>query len=207
MRVYERLLAWKLAASSTAALRQALCSRPRPFRHVFLSQARVISAPPGQDRFVDALGEADDSAQDNCMRVAFDDLLDQAIEGRDRIGEDRGAGRERGPLRAVEAPRPMHAAVSAESMGERPMARREQIDRECARVAQCGECRRRAREADDEGRRSQRQRRERCGRAAGAGFSFSAGDDRDARRQRPHRLSKGGAVGMAQAPVAHAAHP
>ena len=201
------LLARKLAARSTAALRQAFVLETAAVQPCALSQARVISAPPGQDRFVDALGQADDSAEDNCMRVAFNDLLDQAIEGRDRIGEDRGAGRERGPLRAVEAPRPMHAAVSAESMGERPMARREQIDRECARVPQCGECRRRAREADDEGRRSQRQRRERRGRAAGADFTFSAGDDRDARRQRPHRLSKGGAVGMAQAPVAHAAHP
>jgi hypothetical protein len=172
-----------------------------------LDQGRVISPPPAQDRFVDALREAYDGAEDHCMRVALDDLLDQAIEGRDRIGEDRGAGRERGPLRAVEAPRPVHAAVSAEAMGERLMARREQIDRERAGLTQSGERRGRARKADDKRRRGQRQGRERDDRTAGARFTFSAGDDRDARRQRPHRMSKGGAVGVPQSPVAHARRP
>ncbi len=62
------------------------------------------------------------------MGVALDDLLDQAIEGRDRIGEDRGASRERGPLRSVEPAGSMHAAVPAEAVGERLMARGEQVD-------------------------------------------------------------------------------
>ena len=44
-------------------------------------------------------------------------------------------------------------------------------------------------------------------RAAGARFALAAGDDRDPRGERPHRMSKGGAVGVAQAPVAHARAP
>ncbi len=133
-----------------------------------LNQGRVISAPARQNRLVGALLEAHDGAEHDRVRVAFDDLLDQAIESRDRIGEDGRSGRERGPLRAVEAAGPMHAAVSAEAMGERLMARGEQVDREGVRLAQSGERRGRAREADDERRRRQRQGRERDDRAAGA---------------------------------------
>ena len=100
-----------------------------------LNQGRVLSAPARQDRFVDALFQAHDGAQHDRMGVAFDDLLDQAIERRDRIGKDWGAGRERDPLRCVETAGSMHAAVSAEPMGERLMASGEQVDRECARLA------------------------------------------------------------------------
>ena len=73
------------------------------------------------------------------MGVAFDDLLDQAIEGRERIGEDRGAGREGDPIRAIEATGAVHAAAPAEAMGERLMTRGEQVDRERAHLAQSGE--------------------------------------------------------------------
>jgi hypothetical protein len=168
-----------------------------------LRQGRVISAPARQGRLVGALLEAHDRAEDDRMGVAFDDLLDQAIEGRDRIGEDGRAGRERGPLCAVEAPGSMRAAVSAEAMGERVMARGEQADREGALVAQCGEGRGRTREAEDKRRRAQRTGREQRDRATEARFALSTSDDRHPRGQRPHRLSKGGAVGVAQAPVAH----
>ena len=140
------------------------------------------------------------------MGVAFDDLFDQAIERRERIGKDRGAGRERGPLRPIEPPGTMHAAVAAESMGNCLMAGGKQAHRECGRLAQSGECRRGAREADNQRRRSERQGCERDDRAARAGFSVAARDDRDSRRQSPHCVSKGGAVGMPQAPLAHALH-
>ena len=73
----------------------------------------------------------------------------------------------------------MHAAMSAEAMGERLMARGEQADGERAGLAQSGERRGRAREAHEERRRGQRQGGERCGRAAGARFVLAAGDDRD----------------------------
>ena len=98
----------------------------------------------------------------------------------------------------------VHAAVSAEAMRERLMAGRKQVDRECARLAQSGERRRGAREANDQRRRRQRQGRERDDSAAAPRFAFAASDDRDPRGQRSHRMSKGGAVGVAQAPVAHA---
>ena len=84
------------------------------------------------------------------------------------------------------------------------MARGEQADGESARLAQSGERRGRAREANEERRRGQRQGRERGGRAAGARFVLSAGDDRDPRGERSHRMPKGVAVGVAQSPVAHA---
>ena len=138
------------------------------------------------------------------MGMALDDLLDQAIEGCGRIGEDRGAGRERGPLRLVEPAGSLHAAVSAEAVGERLMARGKQADRECARLAQSGERRGRAREAHEKRRRGQRQGRKRSGCAAGARLVLPAGDDRDPRGESAHRMSKGGAVGVAQSPIAHA---
>ena len=56
-----------------------------------LNQGRVLAAPARQDRFIHPLFQAYDRAEDDCMGVAFDDLLDQTVEGRDRIGEDRGA--------------------------------------------------------------------------------------------------------------------
>ena len=83
--------------------------------------------------------EAHHRAEDDRVRMALDDLLDQAIEGRDRVGENGGAGREGDPLRAIEAADPVSAAVAAEPMGERFVARGEQADRECARQAQSGE--------------------------------------------------------------------
>ena len=62
-------------------------SAPRSGR--VLKEGRIFSAPARQDRFVNALLEAHDGAKHNHMRVAFDDLLDQAIEGGDRVREDR----------------------------------------------------------------------------------------------------------------------
>ena len=53
--------------------------------------------------------------------------------------EDRGAGRQRDPPAAVETEGSTHAAVAAEALGERLMARRKEVDRECASLAQCGE--------------------------------------------------------------------
>ena len=50
-----------------------------------LDQRRVVSAPAYENRFVHALLEADDGAEHDRMGMAFDDLLYQAIEGRDRI--------------------------------------------------------------------------------------------------------------------------
>ena len=52
--------------------------------------------------------------------------------------------------------------------------------------------------------RRQRQGRERDDGAAAPRFALAASDDRDPRGQRSHRMSKVGAVGVAQAPVAHA---
>ena len=98
----------------------------------------------------------------------------------------------------------LHAAVSTEAVGERLMARGKQADRECSRLAQSGKRRGRAREAHEERRRGQRQGRKRSGCAAGARFVLSAGDDRDPRGEGSHRMSKGGAVGVAQSPIAHA---
>ena len=73
-------------------------SRDRAGRRVS-TRARTPRAAR-EDGFVDALLEADDGAEDDRVGMALDDLLDQAVEGCDRIGEDRGAGRERDPLRA-----------------------------------------------------------------------------------------------------------
>ena len=114
------------------------------------------------------------------------------------------AGRERDPLGFVKATRPVGAAVAAEPMGERLVACGEQADRERARLAQSGEGRGRARETDEQRRRRQRKRRERGYRAADPRFAFAASDDCDPGSERPHRMSKGGAVGVAQASVAHA---
>ena len=50
-----------------------------------LDQRRVLSAPACENRFVHALLEADDRAEHDRMGMAFEDLLDEAIEGRDRI--------------------------------------------------------------------------------------------------------------------------
>ena len=63
------------------------------------NERRVLAAAAREDGFVDALLEADDGAEDDCMGMALDNLLDQTIESYDRIGEDRGASRERGPFR------------------------------------------------------------------------------------------------------------
>src|SRR5580692_9533094 len=97
--------------------------------HWRLNEGRVFPAPAREDRFVEPLLEADDGAEDDRVGVALDDLLDQAIEGCDRVGEDRGAGRKREPLRRVETAGSMHAAVPAEAMCERLMARGEQVYR------------------------------------------------------------------------------
>jgi hypothetical protein len=63
------------------------------------NERRVFSAAARENRFVDAFLEADDGPEDDRMGMTLDDFLHQAIEGCNRIGEDRGAGRERGPLR------------------------------------------------------------------------------------------------------------
>jgi hypothetical protein len=160
-----------------------------------------------QDGFLGALLEAHDGAKDDRMGMALDDLFDQAVERGDRIGEHRGAGRERRPLRRVETVSPMHAAVPAEAMGEGLMARGEQADGESACLAQSGERRGQASEAYEEGRRGQRQGRKRGGRAAGARFVLSAGDNRDPRGEGSHSVPKGVAVGVAQSPVAHVRAP
>ena len=57
-----------------------------------LNKGRVLSAPAHKDGFVGALLEAHHRAEDDRMGVALDDLLDEAVEGRDRIGEQRSAG-------------------------------------------------------------------------------------------------------------------
>ena len=103
-----------------------------------------------------------------------------------------------------EPARSLNAAVSTEAMGERLMARAEEADGERARLAQSGKRRGRAREAHEERRRGQRQGGKRCGCAAGARFVLSAGDDRDPCGEGPHRMPEGGAVGVAELPVAHA---
>ena len=87
-----------------------------------LNQGRVLAAPARQNWFVNALLEAHDGAEDDRMGVAFDDLLDQAVEGRERIGKDGGAGRQTDPLRGVETAGSMDAAVSTEAMGKRLVA-------------------------------------------------------------------------------------
>ena len=60
--------------------------------------------------------------------MPLDRLLDQAVEGGDRVGEDRRAGRERPPARALEAPGAVNAAASAELLRQLLMPGGEQID-------------------------------------------------------------------------------
>ena len=55
----------------------------------------------GQRPLLGALAKAHDRAEDDRVRVALDDLLDKAVERRERVGENRRAGRELDPFCTV----------------------------------------------------------------------------------------------------------
>jgi len=100
-----------------------------------------------QRRLVDPFPEAYDGAEHDGVRMSFDDLLDQAVEGGDRVGENRGARGQRRPLRAVEAPIAVEAAAPAEALRQGLVPRREKVDGKGACPLEASEGGGRSREA------------------------------------------------------------
>jgi hypothetical protein len=84
----------RTAAKSSMTL---ICNRPTEFgagrNERVLTQWRVSRLAMRQRRLLGAFAKADDRAEDDRVRMALDDVLDQAVEGRERVGEDGGAGR------------------------------------------------------------------------------------------------------------------
>ena len=146
----------------------------------------------GERRAALAALDGGDGADDDRVRVALEDLLDPAVDRRQRVGEQRRAGGERRPATDGEARRAARAGAAGEAVGEFAVARAEQIDREGAGLAQPLERQCVAAEADEQGRRRQRQRRQRGDSAARARLAAAAGDERHAGGEFAHGLTKDG---------------
>ena len=89
----------------------------------------------GERRAALAALNGDDGADDDRVGVALEDLFDPAVDRRQRVGEQRRAGRERRPAADGEARRAALADPAGEAVGELAMARAEQIDGEGAGLA------------------------------------------------------------------------
>ena len=81
--------------------------------------------------------------------MTLDRLLDDAVEGGQRIGENGRPCGQRDPLSAFEPAGTVHPAASAEAVGQRLVARREQVHRERAGLSEAGQRRGRTRKADE----------------------------------------------------------
>src|SRR5580693_9182594 len=112
-----------------------------------------------------------DGGDDDPMAVAFDDLLNCAVDDSERVFEPPRARGELPPSRAFIASRPVNSATSGESLRQILVAPTEDVDAVVALPLNDGPRRRLAIDADEHGRRIERKRDRRSGGKARSDFS------------------------------------
>src|SRR5271165_7646417 len=148
----------------------------------------VESAPADEGARAAADQHAPHASDNDRMGGPLDAFVDFAVEHRDRIGKTGNPARERRPTTLFEALLSVDAGSAGEASGDLALIGRQNIDCECAEARQGGVARRRAMEANEQGRRLGGERSYRCRRQAGSLAARPMGDDAYAARELTHRF-------------------
>ena len=150
----------------------------------------IIGAAPIDQRTRRAVrAHPDDAADHDRMGMALEQFLDHAVEGDDRVGEQRHAGDQRRPARVGVAFGTLDPLAAGKPLGDAAMVGRQQIDAEGARAGESRISGRTAIDCHQQGRRFDRQRADRSRGEAGSLLAASDGDHADPAWQMAHRVA------------------
>ena len=145
--------------SLSARVHQRQADFREPCRIFVLVDRDIAALPVGQRRGMSRGLDIQHAPDHDGMGVPLDDILDLAIDRRQRADQQRHAGDARVPLRAGKTVRTFQAALAGEAFGDFKLVGGEDVDAEEALTLQDRPGRRLPVDADDQGRRLDRQRR------------------------------------------------